>query len=66
MGITKEDAKLVRELARALNDAIREAAAKHHWIIVHSIDHEFSKHGYCAEEPYIVRATESYLSQGLH
>jgi hypothetical protein len=47
-----------------LREAIEAAAAAHGWNVVDGIFDAFARHGYCADEPWLVRLTETFRIQG--
>lgn len=46
-----------------LNQAVRDGAAAHGWRYVGGIAADFERHGYCADEPYVVGIVESLQTQ---
>ena len=51
-------------VAPELNANVEAATAKHGWTLVDGIYEGFARHGYCAEDNYLVRLQESFLRQG--
>ena len=47
-----------------LNQAIADAATRNGWRYIGGIVEAFTSHGYCADDNWIVRLTESLLTQG--
>jgi hypothetical protein len=66
LNLSIRDADLVKSLASQLNNALADAAAKHHWIYINGIDQRFHGRGYCTPdgERYFVQCVESLLMQG--
>jgi hypothetical protein len=64
--ISPEDAKLVQGLASQLNDELRAAANKYHWIYITGIDQQLRGRGYCTgpDRRAFVQCGESLLMQG--
>lgn len=66
--IDMDEAEWAREeVIRPLNAAVRAAAERHAdkgWEAVTGISERFHKHGYCAEDRYMVQAYESAIQQG--
>ena len=51
-------------MAPELNRNVEAATAAHGWTLVDGIYEGFARHGYCADENYLVRLQESFLRQG--
>ena len=51
-------------VAPELNRNVAAATARHGWTLVDGIYEGFSRHGYCADDNYLVRLQESFLNQG--
>jgi|GEM_PF-1831423 hypothetical protein len=64
LDVDKEDGRVLRQLGKELNQALRAKADEFGWIFVDGIDHGFDGHGYCAHHSYFVSAEESCLNQG--
>ncbi len=66
LNIDIEDAQLVQSIASQLNDVLKAAADKYHWIYVGGIDQRLRGRGYCTPRDgrAFVTCTESLLMQG--
>ena len=63
--VTQEEADwAATTVVTGLNAQVRAAAAAHGWTAVTGIGFDFALHGYCADESWFVRLTESFGSQG--
>jgi hypothetical protein len=64
-GITQDEMLWLDLTAtRSINGAVAEAAATHGWVAVGEIFSAYAPHGYCAEDHWVVRAHETFLTQG--
>ena len=64
-GITQDEMLWLDLTAtRSINGAVAEAAATHGWVAVGEIFSAYAPHGYCAENHWVVRAHETFLTQG--
>ncbi|MCR6712939.1 MAG: hypothetical protein NVV57_09725 [Demequina sp.] len=62
--ITDSEAIWARShVVAGLNGAVRDAASGHGWDYVGGITSRFATHGYCSDEPWIVRLGESVTKQ---
>ncbi|MBN9178139.1 MAG: hypothetical protein J0I43_12340 [Microbacterium sp.] len=62
--ITDDEATWARgHLVAGLNDAVRAATVRHGWDYIGGIASQFTTHGYCARDPWIVRLGASVQDQ---
>lgn len=62
--VTGDEAVWARDhVVAGLNGAVRAAANEHGWDVVGGIAAQFVRHGYCADDPWIVGIAESALQQ---
>jgi PKD repeat protein len=59
-----ESAYIDSTIVPRLTDAIEQATVTHGWTYVDGVYDGFTNHGYCADEHYIVRLQETFLSEG--
>ena len=52
-----------RQILSPLNAAIRTAATRHGWRLVTGAEAGFREHGYCSQDSWIVKLTESLANQ---
>jgi lysophospholipase L1-like esterase len=66
LDLSRQDAILVQFLASQLNDVLKAAAEKHHWIYVTEIDQQLRGRGYCTprDTRAFVQCGESLFMQG--
>ena len=64
LDIEQEDAQLIKKVGQQLNQVIRNAAERYGWTFVEGVAEGFAGHGYCADDPYFIRASESCRTQG--
>ena len=55
---------IANTVAPELNANVKAATQAHGWTLVDGIYQGFAKHGYCADDNYLVRLQESFLRQG--
>jgi hypothetical protein len=64
-GISRDEAAWAEGVAtRSLNSTMAAAAARHGWTFVGGLFDRSTPHGYCADDPWLVRLQESFLVQG--
>lgn len=62
--VTDDEATWARgHVVAGLNDAVRAAASAHGWDLVSGIAAQFVDHGYCADDPWVVRLGQSLARQ---
>ncbi|MDO8616611.1 MAG: PKD domain-containing protein [Dehalococcoidia bacterium] len=49
-----------------LNDLVEDNAGEEDWVFVDEVYDAFATHGYCADDHFMVRLTETFPSQGNH
>lgn len=64
LDIEQEDAEMIKKVGQQLNQVIRNAAERYGWTFIDGVVEGFAGHGYCSDDPYFIRATESCRTQG--